>query len=225
MVTEHAAHPGLGERPARSWPMQHHETLRRGKRRRALAGQVSSKLGEEHAIDRDDPFPATLAQHPQLPASLVHIGEQELADLPGPQPAEHHGQHDRPVPVRPQASQEQRHISRVKRLRQPPFLTDQPAATPHPARTQMPQQPARLRSQPLAAPRRRHRVIGPRTSQNQILKQCPGRGNPPVHRRRRRPPATNRHDLAIPPPRGRLPVNPVKDVRGHQVAQADASVL
>jgi hypothetical protein len=79
--------------------VQHHKTLRRAKPRRALTGQISGKLGEEQTIDRDDPFPAALAHHPQLPASLVDIGEQQPADLPGPQSAEHHGQHDRPVPV------------------------------------------------------------------------------------------------------------------------------
>jgi hypothetical protein len=142
VVAEHAAHPGLGERPALGRAVQHHEALRRGKPRRAFAGQVSGKLGEEHVIDGDDPLPAAFAHHAQLPAPLVNIGEQKPADLPGPQPAQQHGQHDRPVPVRPQAGQEHRHISRIERFRQPPFLADQPTAASHPARAQMPKQPS-----------------------------------------------------------------------------------
>ena len=42
------------------------------------------KLGEEHLIDRDDPFPGTLAHYPQLPASLIDIREQQTGGPPRP---------------------------------------------------------------------------------------------------------------------------------------------
>jgi hypothetical protein len=64
------------------------------------------------------------------------------------------------------------------------------------------------------------------TGQNHVLKQCPGRSDPPVHRRGRCTPASaDRHDLAAWPPQSRLPVDPVKDIGGHQVTEADAPLL
>jgi hypothetical protein len=55
--------------------MQHHETLQCGKPGRPLPSKVGGKLGEERVIDGDHTFPATLADHTQLTATLIDIGE------------------------------------------------------------------------------------------------------------------------------------------------------
>ena len=113
----------------------------------------------------------------------------------------------------------------AQRLRQPPRLADQPAAGARPARADMPEQAARLGAQPARTPRRRHRVVRPHTGHHRELEQAPHRGDPPVHRGRRRAP---RRQPAAPPSAralagALLPVQVVEQVRRHHVAQPGAA--
>ena len=74
---------------------------------------------------------------------------------------------------------------------------------------QVTEQPALRAAQPLPAPRRGHWIVDTPPGHHQILKQCPHRRHPPVHRRRRRrirpdpirgaSPARPAHSLPIDP--------------------------
>ena len=66
---EDPTHPSLGQRLPRGRPAQHDETLLGRAIRRPLKPKISSEFGEERPVHRHHPFPPTLADHPNLPAS------------------------------------------------------------------------------------------------------------------------------------------------------------
>ena len=223
VVAEHAAHPGLGKRPACGGAVQHHETLRRGKRPAGARGPGRRQARRRTGHRRGRPFPAALAHHAQLPASLVHIGEQE----PGgpPRPAARRA----PWPARPPGP--------GATPARPGTATHRPGqATPAAA---VPGGPACRRPAPgpgpgaraalatwAAAPARAgapapdyqpgHR---PAPDTQTVPGLRPPAGSPT------QPPRPARHDLAVSPPRQRLPVDPVEDIGRHHVTKAHAPLF
>jgi hypothetical protein len=213
--------PGLGQRLPGGRAAQHHEALRRPARRRPFLAQVSGQFGEERPVHRDDPLLAALPGDPDPAQPHIHISQPQRPDLRSTQPAQQHHQRDRPVPESPQVRHERRDILWFQRLGQPLRLAHQPAAAARPARADMTQQAAAARPQPGRPPRGRHRVLRPRPRHHGELEQAAYRGDPPVHRRRRRPaPGTQPdHRLARGAHRALLPVQVVEQVHRHDVTE------
>jgi hypothetical protein len=225
-MTEHAAQPGLRERPAGGRAGKDHEALGRDQPGWPLHAQVGGQLGKERPVDRDHPLTAALAAHPQPAQPLVDVGKPQRADLPSPQAAQQHRQRDRPVAVGRKLGQERRRLPRLQRLRQPLRRSDQPSTATPTARTQMAEHATRLGSQPLTSPWRRDRVLGSGAKHNLVLKQRPHRRHPPVDRRRRRTsePGQPHHVAAGWAPTLGLPGDPVEHIRRHDLGQAQLAL-
>ena len=175
-------HPSLGQRLPRGRPAQHDEALLGRAIRRSLKPKISSEFGEERPVHRHHPFPTTLADHPNLPATDIHLGQQQTADLSGAQSAEQHQQHHRAVAVSAQVGQKRLNLCQLKAFRQQPLLAHQPAARPWVTSRDMPQQ-APTRPKPAAASRRRHRAGRHHAGDHRELEQSTHRGDAPVLRR------------------------------------------
>ena len=219
MGPEDPAHPGLGQRLPGGGAAQDHEAFRRPG---SLAGapRAGKRPAQRRTHGRRDALPAALARHPDPAQPHVHGGQPQRPHLGGPQSAQQHRQHDRPVPEGPQV-REEHHVAGLEGVGQPAWLAHQPPAAPRPASPDVPQQAPRARAQTAGPAGGRHRIDGPHPRHHRELEQAADRGDPPVHRGRRGTAPFGQPDN--PPTRraGRplLPVQVIKQVGRHHIGK------
>ena len=213
--SEHLAQPRLGHGLTGRRAAQHHETLRCATTSRTFRTKIRGALGEEHVIDRHDTLLASFADHPYSPQAQVDIDQAQRADLCRSQPAQHHRQHHRPIAASIEIFKERRHILRRQTLRQPLRLADKTTADALTDRD-MTQKTVALTTQTRRSTRRRDRIVGPFPDHHHVFEQSPNRGNPAVHRRRRRAPPSQSDHV---PRHGALPRLPVQVAE--QISRSD----
>jgi hypothetical protein len=206
-----------------------YSTLRRPWRRAWPAAAAARRAGMRPARQRTpgQPGPPALATHPQPAQALVDVGQLERSHLPGPQASQQHRQRDRPVAVGRKVSKERGHLRGSSasgsrwgaRTSRPHCDAGRDRAGPAP-RGGGPQ--------PLAPPRRGHRVLSPdaehsttwcsNSARTAATRRLIDDGAAPACRVSRTTlPAAGRRPVS-------LPGDPVEQVRGHDLAKAQLTL-